>query len=292
AVVAAGGDPRSFGGQNLVEELFEYVDSQTGEVNNPKDPDTFYEEAWCIMALISAGVSKSSQTIKNMVEFLKQQQNNDGGWGYAKGVSSDVDCTAAVTLALLVAGESTSSQVIQDALNFIKNNQGSGGGFISWGSENIYSTTWVVWALNAANEDPTSNNWKKNGNSPIDFILSKQQADGSYSSDIYVTACAIIALLGSYPPVKILTSVVKEVDISKMLTFQSQARSILETEGDVNKAYELLAEAGYLPETPPKLPKSLYDRLAEIYGPNLERYPTIEGRILLLKSFGIEFLQS
>ena len=72
----------------------------------------------------------------------------------------------------------------------------------------------------------------------------------------------------------------------------SNAREILRSSGDVAEAYRLLVCSGVIATRIPSLPHSLYEKLAEIYGPYLERYPSLEGRIQLLYSFGIECITS
>ena len=68
------------------------------------------------------------------------------------------------------------------------------------------------------------------------------------------------------------------------------AKSVVSSSGNVVEAYELLVENSIISSSLPAFSPSLYEKLTEIYGPNLERYPTFEGRIQLLYSMGIETL--
>ncbi|RLI34196.1 hypothetical protein DRO53_04160 [Candidatus Bathyarchaeota archaeon] len=70
----------------------------------------------------------------------------------------------------------------------------------------------------------------------------------------------------------------------------NQAKEVLDTSGNVAEAYQLLLSKGIISKELPTLPASLYTKLAEIYGPNLERFPSFEGRIQLLYAFGITSL--
>jgi len=68
-----------------------------------------------------------------------------------------------------------------------------------------------------------------------------------------------------------------------------EAKSILIQEGDVKDAYNKLVETGVISKEIKSISKSnpVYKRLIELYGENLERYPTLEGRIQLLYAMGL-----
>jgi hypothetical protein len=69
----------------------------------------------------------------------------------------------------------------------------------------------------------------------------------------------------------------------------SEAEKVLITEGDVKKAYSKLVEAGVISSDVPSIPEDspVYTSLIMLYGPKLERYPSVEGRIQLLYAMGI-----
>ncbi len=199
ASVALNENPQDFNGINLVEHIKNYYDGkQIG------DPSNLYDDIFGIISLISAGINKNDTIIKNVANYIKEKQGQDGSWG-------DVDTTSAAIMALTAAGEK--SHIIQKALNYIKTRQQDNGGFISWGATNIATTAWAVDAIVATGGDPTSKEWEKNGKTPIDFMLSLQQDDGSFSwseerhyNPEWMTAYAIPALLGKPYPVKKLPS--------------------------------------------------------------------------------------
>ena len=160
------------------------------------------------MALIAAGEGQSSEVVANSVGFIKDNQNGDHGWSWGTEGDSDVDDTAAAIMALIAAGESQSSTAITDGLAYIKTQQTDNGGFLSWGDTNADTDSWAIDAIVAAGQDPTSADWTKNGNTPVDDLLSFQQGDGSFywqsgtpgMSVPKTTAYAIQALLGKpYP---------------------------------------------------------------------------------------------
>jgi hypothetical protein len=102
AIVAAGKNPRSFGGIDYVDKLTdEYDDTQVGY------SDWLNDDFWGLIALSAIGESDS---IQNSKTFIINNQNSDGGWGYDVDIESDADNTAAAISALIAAGESASSQ--------------------------------------------------------------------------------------------------------------------------------------------------------------------------------------
>jgi len=207
AIVAADEDPTSFGGRNFVNLLnWQYNNGQLG------DTSLLNDDFWGVMALIAAGEGQSSEIVANSVGFIKDNQNGDHGWSWGTEGDSDVDDTAAAIMALIAAGESQSSTAITDGLAYIKTQQTDNGGFLSWGNTNADTDSWAINAIVAAGQDPTSADWTKNGNTPVDDLLSFQQGDGSFywqsgtpgMSVPKTTAYAIQALLGKPYPVKVL----------------------------------------------------------------------------------------
>ena len=208
AIVAADEDPTSFGGMDFVALLnAEYDNTQIG------DDTLVNDDFWGIMGLIAAGTSPSSPVITDSIDFIKQNQNADGGWSWSAGEASDVDDTAAGIMALIAAGESASSTEVTGALAYIKAAQMTNGGFESWGSTNADTNSWAIDAIVAADQNPTDDGWPAgSGNDPVDDLLTFQQADGSfyYMSGVpgmsveKTTACAITALLGKPFPTVVL----------------------------------------------------------------------------------------
>jgi len=204
AIVAAGESTTDFGGIDFVDALKTlYDDGQIG------DTSLLNDDFWGVMALISAGESLSSEIIANSVGFIKNNQNDDGGWSWAINQSSDVDDTACAVMALIAAGESSGSNAITNSLNYIKSQQADNGGFLSWGATNPSTDSWAIDAIVAAGQNPTSSYWTKNNNTSIDDLLGFQNLDGSFpdwqgNPSPWITAYAIPALLGKPYPVEVL----------------------------------------------------------------------------------------
>ncbi len=196
-VIAVGKDPRNFTGIDLVSKLKEKV-KPNGQIG-----DYIYTTIWGIIALKACGVDVSKS-----VEWLKIHQNADGGFGWTVGAKSDYDDTAAAIVALIEGGVPRNSTVIKRALDYLKTGQNEDGGFRYFGNSasNSASDSWVIWGILASGQNPTE--WKKNNVSVVDHLLSLQAEEGYFkytkyqvSNPCYMTACAIMALLGKYPPV-------------------------------------------------------------------------------------------
>jgi len=201
AIVACSENPRTFGGIDFVTTIESFYDgTQLG------NPGIIYDDFFGVLALIACGVPQYSSIIQNERTYIHTQQQSNGGWG-------DVDATAAAVMALVAAGEDRCSDSITKAVSFLKTAQAANGGFQSWGTANAASTAWAACAIAAIGQDPTNTTWRKNGNSPIDFLLSLQREDGGFNWDTnhamnseWMTSYAIPALLGKPYPVNIYES--------------------------------------------------------------------------------------
>jgi prenyltransferase beta subunit len=201
ALIAAGADPRAFAGRDFVMELKKAYLEDNGQFS-----DFTYTTIWGILALSSA-----EEDVSKSAEWLKRQQNADGGFAWVPGEKSDFDDTAAIIEALIAAGERPDSSVISDALEYLHAGQNTDGGFRYFGTSpsNAASDAWVIQALAACGQDPRGETWTVNGTNPVDHLLSLQQSDGSFyytsyikSNPGYMTVCALMALLGQPHPIK------------------------------------------------------------------------------------------
>jgi len=207
-LLCLGVDPKNSSGIDYVQKLGDlYKQGQIG------DPSLLNDDFWGVIALVAAGVDPSNSTIiKDSVQFIKDNQNADGGWSMNVGGSSDTDDTAIAVLALLMAGEPTTSEEVKKGMQFIKDSQDASGGFVSdpsFGtSPTSEATSWAIWAILAMGESPTSSEWTKGGNNPVDFLMSMQDSDGAFfhlpnirGNTVMSTSYAVIALMGKRVPV-------------------------------------------------------------------------------------------
>lgn len=166
--------------------------------------DLLNDDFWPIIALGSVAMTAQHQDVK---DFILEHQNTDGGWSWSSSGPSDSNDTAAAVMALLELGLSSSSSEIVQAISYLQSLQQEDGGFAydSTSQSDGASTAWVLAALNKLNID--ANTWQKNGLTPILFLESLRQSDGSFlwlpadeNSSTIVTAYALLSLSGaSYP---------------------------------------------------------------------------------------------
>ncbi len=239
AIAAAGEDPTNFGGRDFVALLeAQHNNSQIGDVKLLND------DFWGVMGLVAAGEDPaSSNTIQDSLAFILANQNQDGGWSWGVGSDSDVDDTAAAIMALISAGENPASAAINKATAYLATTQMANGGFESWGSTNADTDSWGICALVAAGKDPTS--WENtSGNSPVDDLLSFQQAGGAFywqngnagMSVAKTTACAVIALLGKHFPVTVLTPSPPQPGVTVDVRVEGKTKTIWSGSVTVNQS--------------------------------------------------------
>lgn len=209
AITSLDEDPRTFGDKDLIAKLESYhAESQLG------DDSTVNDDIFGLLALVSADVD--DQVTSDARNFVIDNQQSNGGWGFQTSGGTDSNMTAAAIVALIASDVAESSDIIQNALNYLKTTQNDDGGFTydpesPWGTDSDSSSTaWVIWALNAANEDIA--NWMKDVNSPISYLESNQDTIGffqyqnGFSEDSFsatTTAYAVIALAGETLPLNI-----------------------------------------------------------------------------------------
>jgi hypothetical protein len=196
AIVCCDRNPREFGGMDFVEQIENFFDGE--QIGNEAN---IYDDVFGTLALVASGGKQDSFLIQTVCMHIKEKQREDGGWG-------DVDSTSAAIMALISAGEPASSASIRQSLAFLKTAQDESGGFQSWGTVNAASTAWAVSALVAAHEDPTSQAWKQNEKTPVDFLIDLQEPDGSFKWTVeqrrnpeWMTSYVLSALLGKPYPV-------------------------------------------------------------------------------------------
>jgi prenyltransferase beta subunit len=199
-VGAAGQDPRSFGGINLVTVINGMYNAGSGAygANN-------MDQAWAMLGLRAA----SEAVPVAAVQRLASQSNPNGGWGWAAGVASDVDSSALAVQALLASGASSSSPAVADGLSYLRNVQltNSNGGFAaspeqSWGVDsNSNSTAFAVQGILAAAQDPLGASWIVSATTPVDFLLGQQLPNGAFvyidpPANLFATQQVVPALVG------------------------------------------------------------------------------------------------
>jgi len=194
ALDAAGVDPRKFGGANLVKRLLAKRRDDGSYLGWPNST------AFSAIALRTAGVSGG---LPKTLAWLRNAQNEDGGWGDTPASASTADGTGAVLQAL-----SPDSKAAKRGVGYLTGAQRKGGGFSLAGNGpvNAQSTAWAVQGIIAAGRKPSQ--FRRGGVSAPEYLANLQQKDGHYrysgASDqtpVWVTAQVLVAASGSSYPV-------------------------------------------------------------------------------------------
>jgi energy-coupling factor transport system substrate-specific component len=194
--VGAGGDP--------VKALLAFRD------RNGSFGDLSNLTAFAVFALRAAGYSAADPLVRSAGRWLAEQQDSDGGFGFAtRGAGSDVDDTAAVVQALFDSGAPRTGSALGRATAFLIHAQNPDGGYPQQpgGQSNAQSTAWAVQGLIAAGRNPAAVT-REGSRSPLGYLESLVAPDGSvrYSrtgsqTPVWVTAQALTALAGKTFPI-------------------------------------------------------------------------------------------
>ena len=199
AVLASGGDPRSFGTDKDGNPINLIAD---GTYNRKKlGGQGINGWIWGLIALDSARYeipAGSINTRDGIITEILCRQLSDGGFALS-GNTSDPDITAMAVQALSPYYTSkkvykytlksskqeisrTVKQVIDESLSCLSLLQTEDGDFISWGTQNAESTAQVAVALCSLNIDPQKDaRFIKNGKTLIDGILKYRMPDGGFA---------------------------------------------------------------------------------------------------------------
>jgi hypothetical protein len=199
AVALAGGNPRSFGGLNLVGIIQAAYDPTTGRYH----PALLYRHTLAIEGLLRSGEAVP----KAAVNALIQAQLPDGSWFWSfDGAQGDVDTTGRVMQLLGDEVALNEPEAFARAARFLFAKEESGGWGVSYlaGSPNANSTALAVAGLRAAGHDPQSFCFQRSGLGGADILLTYQEPSGAFvyirqsgreESRLMATADALNALL-------------------------------------------------------------------------------------------------
>jgi len=185
AMLALNLNPYSAGPEDYITPVVESFDgTQLGEDRYIND------DVFALFPLTHAGYDEDDEIIQKTVAFLISQQGSNGSW-------EGIDLTAAAIQALVPL---SSLPGVPDALTraeaYLRASQESDGGF-----GDPFATPWVIQAIEALGDSPES--WEVNGNTPLSYLASIQNGDGSVTTAsgtvndaAWATAYAIAAAKG------------------------------------------------------------------------------------------------
>jgi hypothetical protein len=192
AVVAAGHNPASFAGRNLVAALRGKIGSAGGI--GPAANSTY----WGALALRAARSSVPART----VAYIRSRQHRNGGYGWSPSAAPDSNDTAAAVLALHAAGASCGSRSITHAMGYLKTAQTSGHGYslVPGAAADSQSTSWAIQARHACGlRNRRSRAW----------LLARQLPNGAFNYEpgttitpAFVTAQVLPAVHGKWYPIR------------------------------------------------------------------------------------------
>ncbi|MBV9524554.1 MAG: hypothetical protein JOZ46_01925, partial [Candidatus Dormibacteraeota bacterium] len=200
AVIAAGLDPHSFGGTDLVSRLQSFL-APTGDIYGD---GAAFTQTLAIQGLLVAGTTPPPAAVGHLVTT----QDSDGGWDYLLKrddtnlqdfASSDTNSTAMVLMALDAAGNHSRDA---SALAWLRTQQNTDRGFPyqAGAASDPDSTALVIQAIEGGGGNAAAAPWSGGGRSPFSALVAMQNASGGYAfpgnpaPDVFTTAQVPAAL--------------------------------------------------------------------------------------------------
>jgi hypothetical protein len=182
AVVAAGGDPSSFAGRNLLARLTA-LHQATGAYG---DGSTFSQS----FAILALAASRQAVPAPAIAELKALQGSVDGSWTFGTSApvaagDGDTNSTAIALMALHAAGDDSADS---KALPYLRSQQLDDGGFPYQNSSTFGppvsdpdSDSIVLQALVAAGQDSEAAGWSKGPANVVTNLRAGQGSDGGYA---------------------------------------------------------------------------------------------------------------
>ncbi len=207
ALSGAGQVVTNFRGINLVTSLTQYYDDATGAYGSG-----FLDQQFAML-----GMAASQTVPSKAVQYLKDAQQDSGGWEASAGWGTDTNSTGLAMQALIAAGEPVTSPAIISGFSYLRTAQNDDGGFTydpnsAWGTDSdTNSTAYVIQGLIAAGQ-PLPCAWATINGDPVGFLLDLQLSDGSLEwkkgvgPNQMATQQAVTTLLNRQFPLNVTTS--------------------------------------------------------------------------------------
>lgn len=152
------------------------------------DKNLINDDIFGLLVLKKAGYDISEDIIQKTIIFILSKQKDNGSW------ENSVDMTAAAIQSLsLFSDDDNVKNALKKARDYLFSKQEVNGSF-----GNQDSTSWAMQAISALNED--WRNWRKNNNTPADYLMIYQKEDGRIDSAnaLWSTAYAVPAGIGKH----------------------------------------------------------------------------------------------
>ncbi len=208
AAIAAGENPRAFGGVDSVASLEALFDA-SGRIGG--EADTFVSHLLAVLALSSAERPIPAAA----VDYISSAQQENGSWAWdgSAETAGDTNTTAFAVQALVAAGAEPGSEAIANALIYYQGIQNEDGG---WPYQNpseygtatdANSTAVIIQAIIAAGQDPAGADWTVGESTPVTGLEALQNASGAFAwqaampdDNLLATVQALPALAGKAFP--------------------------------------------------------------------------------------------
>jgi len=204
AIAAGGCDPREFASRDLAARLLGFQQPNGRYGADTSDGVVSHSLVLLAMTAVDEPIPGEAAT------WLRAQQNADGSWSPFAGHSGDMESTSLAVQSLAAAGAHPDDAALVHAVSFVRLSQGSDAGFRPGRSAFVAMTTSTgeaLQALTAAGESLLDPHLVRSGQSPIEALLQRQQADGSFVQEpgasepsVVATAAAVMGLVGKPLP--------------------------------------------------------------------------------------------
>ncbi|WP_426452549.1 S-layer homology domain-containing protein [Paenibacillus sp. S-38] len=176
SVRAAGGDPQSIGGFDLIERIYNNERMETQGTNGP---------IYALLAL-NAGDTEipadAAWTKERLLQWILDAQNADGSWPLVKGETGSTDLTGSALAALsYYETQAEVKAAVSKAVQWLGTQQAENGGFALDGVVNAESTAQVLWGLSVSGIDPVHSASFQSGDSHmVNYLLGLQLDGGAF----------------------------------------------------------------------------------------------------------------
>ncbi|MFN2289573.1 MAG: prenyltransferase/squalene oxidase repeat-containing protein [Anaerolineae bacterium] len=199
AAVAAGQNPREFGGVDSVARL-EGTIGPGGRIGT--ENDTFVSHLLGVLALGSV----QRPIPEAAVTYIEEGQQENGGWAWdgTAETAADTNTTAFAVQALAAAGQTGEGAAISSAMQYYQSIQNEDGGWpyqnpSDFGTDtDANSTALAIQAILAAGQDPAD--WTaESGQDPIAALESFQNESGAFAWQVAVPDDNLLATVQALP---------------------------------------------------------------------------------------------